>query len=145
MTISVYLDSSTISKRYIIEKGTDTADLIFDECEIENTKIYFSIWNIGEVLGVFDKYHKWQEIIKNHNLIIYPREDNFEKICAFVDKLVAKAGSSEEIIILDPKEFRTKDVSSTEIREKVKNGESISKLVTKEVEGYIKSRKLYLS
>jgi predicted nucleic acid-binding protein len=62
MTHSIYLDSSTISKRYIIEKGTNTVDLLFDECEIENTNIYFSIWNIGEVLGVFDKYH-------NRNLI----------------------------------------------------------------------------
>ena len=64
MTFSIYLDSSTISKRYIIEKGTDTTDFIFDECEIENTKIYFSMWNIGEVLGVFDKYYNSKKISK---------------------------------------------------------------------------------
>jgi len=40
MTFSIYLDSSAISKRYIAEKGTETADLIFDQCEIENTKLY---------------------------------------------------------------------------------------------------------
>jgi hypothetical protein len=40
MTFSIYLDSISISKRYIAEKGTETADLIFDQCEIENTKLY---------------------------------------------------------------------------------------------------------
>jgi len=81
MTHSIYLDSSTISKRYIIEKGTNTVDLLFDECEIENTNIYFSIWNIGEVLGVFDKYH-------NRNLITTEMfDDTLKKFLAEIQKL----------------------------------------------------------
>ncbi len=57
----IYLDSSAISKRYIKEKGTETIDAIFDASEIEKVKISFSIWNIGECVGVFDQYcrRKW--------------------------------------------------------------------------------------
>jgi predicted nucleic acid-binding protein len=54
----IYLDSSAITKRYINEKGTKTIDVIFDASEIEKVKISFSIWNIGECIGVFDQYHR---------------------------------------------------------------------------------------
>ena len=54
----IYLDSSAITKRYINEKGTETIDIVFDATEIEKAKISFSIWNIGECLGVFDQYRR---------------------------------------------------------------------------------------
>ncbi|MHA1267607.1 MAG: type II toxin-antitoxin system VapC family toxin [Candidatus Helarchaeota archaeon] len=54
----IYLDSSAITKRYINEKGTETIDVIFDASEVEKIKISFSIWNIGETIGVFDQYHQ---------------------------------------------------------------------------------------
>lgn len=102
-------------------------------------------WILGsDQLFVFEKYKDWKKIIKNHNLIIYPREKDFEKIYKFVEYLVSEVGTSEKIIVLDPKEFSTNDVSSTEIRGKIKKGESLSKLVPKEVEEYIISNKLYL-
>lgn len=40
----VYLDSSAIAKRYIKEAG--------------RIKLFFSVWNIGEVLGIFDRYKR---------------------------------------------------------------------------------------
>ncbi|RLI84796.1 MAG: PIN domain nuclease, partial [Archaeoglobales archaeon] len=54
----VYLDSSAIVKRYIKERGTEVVDLVFDNAELGNVKIFFSIWNIGEVLGVLDRYRR---------------------------------------------------------------------------------------
>lgn len=54
----IYLDSSAITKRYIKEKGTETIDIIFDANEIEKVKISFSMWNIGESIGVFDQYRR---------------------------------------------------------------------------------------
>lgn len=102
-------------------------------------------WIMGsDQLFVFEKYHKWQDIIKKHNLIIYPRVKDFEKICNFVDYLVGIVGTSEKIIILDPKEFQTKEISSTEIRECLKKGENVSKMIPPEIEKYIKNNKLYL-
>lgn len=102
-------------------------------------------WILGsDQLFVFEKYHEWKSIIQKHNLIVYPRENDFEKICAFVDGLIAKARESQSIIVLDPKEFKTNDLSSTEIRGYVKNGKNISKMVPKEVEEYIIKNKLYI-
>ncbi len=55
---TVYLDSSAIAKRYLVEEGTDTIDSIFKQAEMKRVTLCFSIWNIGEVLVAFDKQHK---------------------------------------------------------------------------------------
>ena len=52
----VYLDSSAIAKRYVGEKGSDLVDRVYSRSEIGELRLAFSIWNIGEVLGVFDRY-----------------------------------------------------------------------------------------
>ncbi|MBS7638662.1 type II toxin-antitoxin system VapC family toxin [Candidatus Bathyarchaeota archaeon] len=52
--MKAYLDSSAIVKRYILEPGSSAVDHVFDECWIGELSIATSIWNIGEVLGVFD-------------------------------------------------------------------------------------------
>lgn len=61
MLLKVYLDSSAIVKRYISESGSSTVDRIFDKCWTGGLSIATSIWNIGEVLGVFDirRRRKW--------------------------------------------------------------------------------------
>lgn len=53
--LKLYLDTSTIVKRYVAEPGTDTVDIIFDKAEAGELIIALSLWNIGEVLGVFDE------------------------------------------------------------------------------------------
>lgn len=50
-----YLDSSAILKRYLIEPGTECVDAIYDKAETGDLVITISLWNIGEVLGVFDQ------------------------------------------------------------------------------------------
>lgn len=51
----VYLDSSAIVKRYIKEPGSDIIRNIYLKVYAGEAVISFSIWNIGEVLGVFDR------------------------------------------------------------------------------------------
>lgn len=51
----LYLDTSTIVKRYVAEPGTSVADLVFDQAERGELVITFSLWNVGEVLGVLDE------------------------------------------------------------------------------------------
>jgi len=53
--LRLYLDSSTIIKRYITEPGTQTTDSIFDQAEAGELVVTFSIWNLGEVFGVLDE------------------------------------------------------------------------------------------
>ena len=55
---SVYLGSSAIVKRYVAEKGSKVIDKMYDKAKNSQLKIVFSIWNIGEVIGVFDRYFR---------------------------------------------------------------------------------------
>lgn len=63
----VYLDSSAIVKRYVLEDGTDIVQETYTKALQGETKLSFSTWNIGEALGVLDIYQrrKWLEK-KNH-------------------------------------------------------------------------------
>jgi predicted nucleic acid-binding protein len=53
---SVYLDTSSLVKRYMGEEGSEVVDRVYEESEAGRLKISFSIWNIGEAVGVFDRY-----------------------------------------------------------------------------------------
>ena len=55
---TIYLDTSAIIKRYIQEAGTDIITSLYSKAWLGDVKISFSLWNIGEVLGVLDKYYK---------------------------------------------------------------------------------------
>lgn len=53
--LKLYLDSSVMLKRYLSEQGTETTDIIFDKAETGELTITFSLWNIGEAIGVLDE------------------------------------------------------------------------------------------
>ena len=55
--MNAYLDTSGLVKRYVEEEGTEVIDRLYEETEAGKTTTYFSIWNIGEALGVLDRYH----------------------------------------------------------------------------------------
>jgi predicted nucleic acid-binding protein len=50
-----YLDSGAIAKRYVKEKGSEHVRLLYLAAYAGEIKLSFSIWNVGEVLGVLDK------------------------------------------------------------------------------------------
>jgi len=54
----LYLDSSAIVKRYILEPGSETVSEVYYKALNGDLTISFSAWNIGEVLGALDKYHR---------------------------------------------------------------------------------------
>jgi len=54
----IYIDSSAITKRYVREEGTETAQAIYSMAETGSLMLIHSIWNIGEVLGVLDQYRR---------------------------------------------------------------------------------------
>ncbi len=51
----LYLDSSAVIKRYIKEPGSDFVRDVYVRAYSGDASISYSIWNIGEVLGAFDK------------------------------------------------------------------------------------------
>jgi len=52
---TVYFDSSAIAKRYLAEEGTEAVDGVYRRVEMRALRLAFSVWNIGEVLGVAAK------------------------------------------------------------------------------------------
>ena len=55
---SAYLDTSAIVKRYVVEEHTARVDELYNEAHAGRITIGFSVWNIGEVAVVLDKYQK---------------------------------------------------------------------------------------
>jgi len=53
----VYLDTSSLVKRYIEEEGSQVIDKVYEEAEAGRIRAAFSVWNVGETLGVLDRYH----------------------------------------------------------------------------------------
>ncbi len=56
--LRVYLDSSAIVKRYIKEIGSDLIKDVYKKADGSGALLTFSLWNIGEVLGILDTYMK---------------------------------------------------------------------------------------
>ena len=51
----VYLDSSALVKRYVEEPGSDYVRKVYLRAYSGELRVAFSIWNVGEVLGVLDR------------------------------------------------------------------------------------------
>ena len=75
----------------------------------------------GDNWDLFDKWYHADDIRENYQIIVYPRR-GFK-------------GGIEGLDLLD--------ISSTEIRQRIKDGESISQLVPEAVAEYITKHKLY--
>jgi predicted nucleic acid-binding protein len=54
----LYLDSSTIVKRYVEETGSESVSLLYGKSDVQELTLCFSLWNLGEVIGVIDYYQK---------------------------------------------------------------------------------------
>lgn len=58
-----YLDSSALAKRYVQEKGSEAVDLIFERAEKGEEPVFFSMWNVGELAVVLDRY-EWEGLLE---------------------------------------------------------------------------------
>ncbi len=61
----IYLDSSAIIKRYVYENGSEIIRAQYHEAYLGNVLLSFNIWNIGEVIGIFDKAHRQKSFTNN--------------------------------------------------------------------------------
>lgn len=101
-------------------------------------------WIIGsDYLGTFTKWKGWQKIIQDFGLIIVARDINTD-IEKGVKKFINDKNLEKKIIILNAKDFPPFDISSSEIKKRIKEGRSIKNLVPENVGNYIIRNKLYL-
>ncbi len=69
----VYLDSSAIVKRYVSEPGSEYVRNIYRNAYSGELRVSFSLWNVGEVLGVIDKARTLDRINDEEYLTIRKR------------------------------------------------------------------------
>ena len=83
----------------------------------------------GDNWALFDKWYHYDDILKNYSIVVYPRRDS---IRSFGETLSAQIVEAELL-----------DISSTEIRERIKAGKGIRRMVPKAVADFIKENGLY--
>lgn len=98
-----------------------------------NDQIYFICG--ADNLSYIDKWKNGEEILNNYKIIAMKRagEDIEELLKKFEDY-------QENIIVADVEQ---QDISSTDIREKLKNNENVLDVLDKDVYEYIRKNKLY--
>ena len=90
----------------------------------------------------FDSWHRWQEILENFELIIFTRPGSLKLSLGLIqEKFGAKVAARLERSIIDEVAM---DISSTEIRQKVHEGEEFSSLVLPQIAEYIRENGLYI-
>ena len=92
----------------------------------------------------FLKFHLWKEpheILKLSKIIVVEREGKLEKVREYVKEYFPNLKENRDIFLLN---IRRIDISSTEIRKRIREGKSIYCLVPESVERYIKEKGLYL-
>lgn len=101
-------------------------------------KLYFIMGS--DMLLSFHKWYCYEEILSLAALVCISRndDDTNEKLLQYSKKLTEKNGG--EVVVLDISPF---EISSTELREKLHNGEKCSCYLDENVVQYILNNKLY--
>lgn len=88
----------------------------------------------GDMLFSFEKWYKYESILKEATVCAAARGgDNFADMLEYANEIGRIKVMPTEIV----------DVSSTEIRERLRNNESVSGLIPGSVEEYIREKGLY--
>lgn len=126
---------SCIEKKYNLEgKLYSILEKISQLCDDD-----ISILIGSDSLMNLDWWYKIDEILKNYKILVLKRDDEDEAIAIKIAEYKEKYGA--DIKVLNNKRV---EISSSMIREMIKNGKSIKYLVRDDVEKFIRDEKLYV-
>ncbi|MBI5123014.1 nicotinate (nicotinamide) nucleotide adenylyltransferase [Candidatus Roizmanbacteria bacterium] len=101
-------------------------------------------WITGsDKLETFHMYDRWEDILKNYKLVVFPREHVLWHLEEKVKAGLRLQTIPENVIVLNDRKLILTNVSSSTVRERQKKNLSIKYLVPKQVEEYIKEYQLY--
>lgn len=125
-------------------------DCIIDEYEIEKGGVSYSIDTVEKLKLKYGIKNKYYLLIGSDNLEVIEKWKDYKKLLKMVQFLVVPRNNfdTNEIPndILNQVRFISSDeydISSTQVRELIKNKKNISELISKDVEEYIKKNNLY--
>lgn len=100
-------------------------------------------WVIGsDTLPTFHLWNEWEKMVKQENLIIFPRDTDFVTLERRVKDAFVLAAIPQNITVMQGK-LIVSNIASTQIRERLKNKLPVSSFVIPKVEDYINIHKLY--
>jgi nicotinate-nucleotide adenylyltransferase len=91
----------------------------------------------GDNLALFHRWYHYEDILRNYRIVVYPR--------TMTHGVRHAVSPGDDTACLTPCviEAELMDISSTEIRRRIKAGESISGMVPQAVEDFIRKEGLY--
>lgn len=114
--------------------------------EIDSNELCYTIDTLNNIIKKYGKGNEYFEIIGEDSANYFDKWKEYKKILELSTVVVLKRKGyinvveSSKIKILDNPYF---NISSTEIKNKIKNNEDISEYVGKEIDEYIKNKNLY--
>lgn len=149
--IKEVINKENLSKVYFVPMGDlyQKQDLISLEDRKNMLKLAFDNNDKFDILDIsnkdkktyaIDTFRKIDEIFPEDERFFIMGTDNFNKMSTWKNQEELK---NYKYILLDRKKENTKDISSTLVRNKIKNGESLEGLVPEQVIKYIKENDLY--
>lgn len=135
------LEILTKTQEYLDVNDYELKDEVIYTCETlayfkelyPNDEIYFICG--ADNLSYIDKWKNGEEILKNYKIIVMKRKG--EDILELLEKFKEY---KHNIVVAD---IEQQDISSTEIRERLKNNENVLDVLDKDVYEYIRKNKLY--
>lgn len=152
--------SSPANDRFMMTKLLESDRIKISNLELQKKSISYTIdtlnelsviypkttfyWIIGsDQLAEFHKWKNWREIVEKYGLIVFPRQNAKKHIDTLVKNTLKIETIPGNVIPMNQQNLSVCNISSTEIRKKVKRGEQISSLVPKKVANYIDKHRLY--
>ena len=143
------IDNIVIDNREIKKKDPSYAISTLKEL-IEENREHSLVWIMGsDAFAKIDKWHQWEDFIKMINIIVMVRPNHEIPLESEAYKLLQKShtadkdslsSGSEKILLL---QIRPIQISSTDIRDKINKGSSVSEFLLEEVNELINKRNLY--
>ena len=100
-------------------------------------------WIIGsDALPTFRLWNHWEELIRDHNLIIFPRDTDFETLEKRVKESFGLKKIPKNITVLKGN-LIVSTISSTHVRSRVNKALPIEHFVSKKVIEFIEEKKMY--
>lgn len=100
-------------------------------------------WIIGsDALPTFRLWNHWEELIRDHNLIIFPRDTDFETLEKRVKESFGLKKIPNNITVLKGN-LIVSTISSTHVRSRVNKKLPIEHFVSKKVIEYIEEKRMY--
>lgn len=133
------IKKAVVSDYEIEKKGVSYTKDTLRHFKTEENELYLLVGD--DMFLTLDEWRSPDEIFSLCTVVCFPRDDDG----AILEKIQAKKKEYEEKFsarIMTP-EYTVYELSSTEIREDIKNGCSVSDKITKEVLDYINEHGLY--